>query len=117
MVLTFKSSVPEVFTLMRTDADGAKTVATATKTENQGQWRLTLSHPSQSWSRDFYGPNVLGGLSDFFVSKENDFRDARARGHRPRPEPIDRSQRFDEVGNPAASPITMSQRDSRYRGR
>jgi hypothetical protein len=117
MVLVFKSTTPEVFELSRIDSDGRKTVCTATRTGNTDQWTLSLSHPGgQSWQRHCYGPNVIDHVGGMFVSKESEYKEAKARDFRPRPEPLDRSIRFDEIGNPTASPITMSQRDSRFKG-
>jgi hypothetical protein len=100
MVLTFKSTTPEVFELTRIDSDGRKTVCTATRTGRTDQWVLNLSHPSgQSWSRHAYGSNVLDHVGGMFESRESDYREARRRGHQiPIRLSVDRNVRVDEAG-------------------
>jgi hypothetical protein len=117
MVLVFKSTTPEVWELSRIDADGRKTVCTLTKS-GYDQSTVTLTHPDgQSWSRHCYGPNYIDHVGSMFVSKEGDYRDAKARGFRPKQEAVyDRNIRVDEMGNAQGAPIVMSTRDSRYRG-
>jgi hypothetical protein len=118
MVLTFRSSQPEIFELTRVDSEGRRTVATGTRTGNTDQWTVNLSHPGgQSWSRHVYGPNIIDHLGEMFVSKESTYRDAKARGFRPRQEPYDKNVPVDEMGNVQRANIVMNQRDSRYRGR
>jgi hypothetical protein len=118
MVLVFKSTTPEVFELTRVDSEGRKTTCIATRTGRTDQWQLNLVHPSgQSWQRHAYGPNAIDFVGDLFVSKESDYRDAKARGFRPRQEPYDKNVPVDEMGNVQRANIVMNQRDSRYRGR
>jgi hypothetical protein len=100
MVLTFKSTTPEVFELTRIDSDGRKTVCTATRTGRTDQWVLNLSHPSgQTWSRHVYGPNAIDFVGDMFVSPESDYREAKRRGHQtPIRLTVDKNIRVDEAG-------------------
>ena len=115
MVLTFRSTTPESYTLVRVDSEGNRSVATTTKTENRGQWLTTLRHPSgQSWSRHCYGPNALDHVCGMLEAHESDYRDAAARGHRPPQPKYDNSVRIDDAGNYTGAQIMIDRRrDSR----
>lgn len=100
MALTFRSSTPEVFQIIGRDVDGSKRVATATKTDGHNRWSLRLEHPSgRHWDGQFYGANVLDALGELLNDKDSEYRQERARGHKPEPEMRDKSRALPEFGN------------------
>lgn len=109
MVLVFKSTTEEYFQIVGRDSDGSKRVATATKTAGN-RWDLRLEHPSgRHWDGQFFGPNVLDALGELLNDKEVEYRQSRARGHKPAPEMLRDSNR----NLPDHAPITTSPLDYR----
>lgn len=108
MVLTFRSSIPEVFKIVGRDTDGRERVATATRQDSQQpRWSLKLTHPSgRTWDGDFHGPNVLDALGELLNSKETEYKQARAAGHRPDRMLRDPNVRVDNFGDDIQAPIT-----------
>src|SRR5260370_42343698 len=102
------------------DADGSKRVATLERDpSNPRKWAGSVDHPGgASWSVDALDPDAvaaLGKLSEAFVSREVDFKQSKARGHRPEPKRPDFNRPvFDGSDN---APITMGERDSRFHRR
>ncbi len=92
MSLTFRSTISETFKIIGEDSDGSRRVATATRIPGaQARWDLKLEHPSgRSWKGDFTGTNVLDSLGQLVNDKDVEYRQERARSHRPQP-----SQSFD----------------------
>jgi hypothetical protein len=96
MALVFKSSTPETFKIVGVDTDGRQRVATATRSDGR-RWELKLTHPSgRTWSGDFHGHNILDALGELLNSKEDEYKAAKARGHKPEPQPYDYNRRVDE---------------------
>jgi hypothetical protein len=95
MVLTFKSSTPAERILVERGGDGAQRIAKAVQADyNPKMWRLTLEHPSGTkFNGTFYGDgnNVNVALAQLLVEKEAAYKEEAARGHRPRPAPLDTS--------------------------
>jgi hypothetical protein len=93
VALTFKSSRPVERVLIERGSDGAQRVCKARQTDyNPKMWNLTLEHPSgMTWKGTFHGDgnNVNIALAQLLVDKENDYREEAARGHKPRPAPLD----------------------------
>lgn len=116
MALTFRSSTPEVFKIIGEDSDGSRRVAVATRVPgSQERWELQLTHPSgRNWSAVFNGPNVLDALGALVNDKNVEYRQERARGHKPEPPMYDHNRRLPDVGD--HTPIFMNQRDTRYTG-
>ncbi len=101
MVLTFRSSIPESFTLIGVDSDGRKRVCVASKNDDDFHWQLALSHPSgQTWSGSFHGPNVLDALTEMLASKDSEFKQDRARGDRPHEERFDPNRAVNDGSEP-----------------
>jgi hypothetical protein len=108
MVLTFRSTTPEVFKIIGEDSDGSRRVATATRVPgSQARWDLKLEHPSgRSWKGDFTGPNILDALGELLNSKDIEYRQERNRGHRPEPSQFDYNRRLPDDGDiPSIVPI------------
>jgi hypothetical protein len=108
MVLTFQSTVPEVFKIIGQDSEGSRRVAVATRVPGaQTRWALELTHPSgRNWKGDFFGPNVLDALSELVRSKDDEYKSERARGHRPPPEPFGISRHVSVPDDGHVTPIT-----------
>jgi hypothetical protein len=84
MALTFRSSIPETFTLTGVDTTGRKRTVTATRESGEFYWDMTLRHPSgQTWPARFHGPNVLDAMSELMTSRDAEFKQDGARGDRP----------------------------------
>ena len=118
MSLTYRSSISEMVQIVVTDTDGSRRVATLERDpSNPRKWAGSVDHPSgQSWRVDTFDPDAtaaLDKLAHAFVSREVDFRQSKARGHRPEPKRPDFNQRVLDGGDDAQ--ITMSQRDNRRR--
>ena len=94
MVLTFASTIAEVFKIIGEDSDGSRRVAVATRLPGTyARWDLELTHPSgRSWKGDFTGTNILDALGEMLNSKEIEYRQARNRGHRPEPKVFDHNR-------------------------
>jgi hypothetical protein len=115
MVLTFRSTISEVFKIIGEDSDGSRRVATATRVPgSQERWELQLTHPSgRNWNASFNGPNVLDALGALVNDKNVEYVQEKARGHKPEPKMRDMNRQIPDTGDIA--PIFMNQRDSRYR--
>jgi hypothetical protein len=115
MVLTFRSTIAEVFKIIGEDSDGSRRVATATRVPgSQERWDLQLTHPSgRNWNASFNGPNVLDALGALVNDKNVEYVQEKARGHKPEPPRRDMNRQLPDVGGPA--PVFMDRRDSRYR--
>jgi hypothetical protein len=98
MSLVFRSSIPEQFAIIGQDSDGNRRIATATKVDSQQtRWDLKLTHPSgRNWSGSFNGPNVLDALGELMSSKTIDYRQEKARGHRPEQPLFDHNRRLSD---------------------
>ena len=101
MALTFRSSTPETFRIIGQDSDGGTRVAEATKVPGQtSRWDLRLTHQSgRNWQATFHGPNVLDALGELMNSKNSEFLQEKARGHRPEPQPYDHNRQLPETGD------------------
>ena len=116
MSLTFRSSIPERVQIVVTDTDGSRRVATLERDpNNQRKWTGSVDHPGgQRFRVDTFDPDsstALGKLAEAFVSREIDYRQSKARGHRPEPKRPDFNQRVPDSGDYA--PIVRDQRDNR----
>jgi hypothetical protein len=118
MSLTFKSTISERVQIIVRDTDGSKRVATLERDpSNPRKWAGSVDHPSgERWPVDTFDPDAVAALDKLahaLVSREVDYRQSKGRGHRPEPKAFDYNRRLLD-GNDDV-PITMSQRDSRYR--
>ncbi len=118
MALTFRSTTSEMVQIVVRDADGSKRVATIERDPGTRKWVGSVDHPSgEKYPVESFGPDstdALDKLSHAFVSREVDYRQSRARGHRPEPrQSFDYNRQLLDGGNDA--PITMSERDNRRR--
>ena len=101
MALTYRSSIPESFTIIGTDADGRQRVATATRHSGDFNWRLNLRHPSgEFWEGSYRAPGgsnagVIDALGELMRQKDQAFKIDKARGDRPPPAPRDTSRSVD----------------------
>jgi hypothetical protein len=113
VVLSYRSSTPEVFKIIGQDSDGSRRVAVATKIPgSQERWDLQLQHPSgRTWNGVFNGPNVLDALGQLVNDKDVEYKQERARGHRPEPEVRDMNRALPDVGDFAE--IVRDNRDKR----
>lgn len=94
MALTFRSTIAEFVQIVVRDSDGSKRVATLERDpSNSRNWRGSVDHPSGTkFAVDASGidsTDALGKLAQAFVSRENDYRQSKNRGHRPEPKPFD----------------------------
>src|ERR1700761_1161663 len=105
MALTFRSSIPESFTLVGTDSDGRQRRVTATKRSDQFYWDMRLDHPSgRNWQAQFSGPQILDAMSELMRSRDTEFKQDKARGDRPHTEPGDQSRSVDGFAPIMADP-------------
>ena len=116
MSLTYRSTISEYVQIVVRDSDGSKRVATLERDPgNPRNWSGSIDHPGgASWSVQSFDPDAtaaLDKLAHAFASREVDFRQSKARGHRPEPKRPDFNQRVPDTGDYA--PITMSGRDNR----
>jgi hypothetical protein len=113
MVLTFRSSTPETFKIIGEDTDGSRRVAVATRIPgSQARWDLQLQHPSgRAWNGVFNGPNVLDALGQLLNDKDVEYKQERARGHKPEPQMRDVNHQLPDTGEFA--PIVRNDRDNR----
>jgi hypothetical protein len=97
MVLRFKSSTPEQFTLIGRDSHGRERSVTATKHSNDFNWQMRLQHPSgENWQATYHGPGgILDAMSELMRSKDAQFVQDRARGDRPPQRPFDYNRRIE----------------------
>ena len=109
MVLTFKSSTPAERVLIERGSDGSQRVCRAVQADyNPNMWKLTLEHPSGTkFAGTFYGDgnNAMVALAQLLVEKENTYKEEAARGHKPRPAPLDTNVPVPDA--PYASPTTI----------
>ncbi|MES5485948.1 hypothetical protein QMZ05_24610 [Bradyrhizobium sp. INPA03-11B] len=106
MSLTFKSSRPESFRLVGTDANGRTRVATAQKQSGDFYWSLRLEHPSgRNWQAQYHGQAVLDALGELMRSKDNEYVQDRARGDRPHTDAADLNYAVNDV-DPDGAPIS-----------
>src|SRR5689334_2217907 len=88
MVLTFKSSSPEQRVVIERAPDGRQRVARATMSgHNRNHWNLRVEHPNgQSWNGSYNGDgaNVIVALAEMLTRTEQDYREAKVQGDRPR---------------------------------
>ena len=113
MVLTYRSTVAESFSLIGQDTDGSRRVATAVRVPgSQQRYDLALIHPSgRTWQGSFTGANVLDALSEMLHQHDSEYRQEKNRGHKPEPpmRDVNRSV-FDGSGS---APIVRTDRDRR----
>ncbi|MDN5003896.1 hypothetical protein ACFQZO_23960 [Bradyrhizobium sp. GCM10027634] len=108
MVLTFRSSTPETFQLIGTDADGRRRTVTAVKDSGSRYWDITLRHPSgETWPARYSGDaGILDAMAELLNSKDVQFKQDRGRGDRPPPQPYDHSRSLgDADGVPPVVPF------------
>jgi hypothetical protein len=104
MVLTFKSTRAETFTISNTDEHGRTRTVTARKDADDWNWNLTLRHPSgETWSGAFTGrAGILDAMGEMMTSRDAQFVQDRDRGDRPRQVMrTDRNRAVDDGGNTA----------------
>jgi hypothetical protein len=113
MVLTYRSTIAEVFKIIGEDSDGSRRVAVATRIPgSQARWDMQLQHPSgRTWNGVFNGPNVLDALGQLVNEKNPEYIQERARGHRPEPQMRDMNRQLPDTGDIA--PIVRTDRDNR----
>jgi hypothetical protein len=101
MVLTFKSTRAEVFTISNTDEHGRTRTVTASKMPDDWNFKLTLRHPSgETWSGTYTGrAGILDAMAEMMTSRDAQFVQDRDRGDRPRPEAVDRNRSVREDGS------------------
>jgi hypothetical protein len=108
MTLTFKSSIPESFTLTGRDTDGRQRTVTATKNPGDFNWRMNLRHTSgQNWDATYHAPGrgnagILDAMAELMRSKDSDFKQDKGRGDRPPQKPRD----YNLPADGAPAPIT-----------
>jgi hypothetical protein len=84
MSLTFRSSIPQQFTIQGRDADGRVRTATATREHGDFNWNMRLQHPSgRNWDATYHGENILDALGELIVSKNIEYVQDKGRGDRP----------------------------------
>jgi hypothetical protein len=110
MALVFKSSSPEERVLFIRDKDGGERICHAVQERaNTNHWKLELTHPSgTTWKGSFNGRlDDLNLAMDRMISdREQDYREEKARGHRPPPPGRDLNIRVNDIGDDIGAPIT-----------
>jgi hypothetical protein len=91
MALTYKSTIQEYVQIIIRDSDGSTRVATLERNlDNPRNWNGSIEHPSgEKWTADSFSPDsaaAIGDLAQMFVSRESDYRQAKARNHHRTPE-------------------------------
>jgi len=105
MVLTFRSTVPEIWRISSVDSNGRERVATATKHQGDFNWQLKLQHPSgMQWQGSYHGTHVIDALGKLVNDKDSEYAAERGRGYKPEPGSRDTSVRVDELGNNTTAP-------------
>jgi hypothetical protein len=88
MVLTFKSTGLETLIVIDREPDGRQRVGRATQSaHNPRMWDIRIEHPSGSVTpATYHGTKYEAGIaiSDLMNRSENEYRQERARGDRPR---------------------------------
>jgi hypothetical protein len=85
MTLVFKSTTAEVFQIVGRDSDGSKRVATGINT-GFNRWDVQLEHPSgRAWKRTYSGTHILDALGKLVNDHDGEFKQEKARGHKPAP--------------------------------
>jgi hypothetical protein len=98
MPLTFRSSIPESFTITGRDPDGRTRTVIATKGANDFNWNMRLQHPSgENWNATYRAPGggnggILDAMSELMRSKDSEYKQDRARGDRPQQPKFDYNQ-------------------------
>ena len=104
MTLTYRSSIPQSFTLIGRDPDGRQRSVTASKGSQDFYWNLHLRHPSgRNWQAQYRGEGVLDAMSELLNSKDAEFKLDKARGDRPHEEPLDRNRSVDGYAPPISA--------------
>jgi hypothetical protein len=103
MVLTFKSTRPERFTLVGEDEYGRERICVAEKAPDDWNWSLRLVHPSgEMWEGAYAGRAILDAMSEMVASRDPQFVQDRENGDRPRQVMrTDRNRSVDDSGNTA----------------
>jgi hypothetical protein len=116
MVLTFKSTARETYTLLGLDAEGNNRSVTAVRSEaNPRRWEMTYTSPTYNTVASFDGVAVLDAMAKVFDDQENRYREAQRRGHKPEPMLRDTSIQVSDLGETAIGHNPSA--DSYYRPR
>ncbi|MEH2547131.1 hypothetical protein V1283_003776 [Bradyrhizobium sp. AZCC 2262] len=98
MVLTFRSSIPQSFTITGRDADGRTRTAIATREHGDFNWNMRLRHPSgRSWDATYHGEAVLDALGELITSKDTEYKQDKGRGDRLPQQPYDHNRQVGSV--------------------
>lgn len=101
MTLTYRSSIPQQFTITGRDPDGRTRTATATRASGEFNWNMRLQHPSgRHWEATYRGENILDALGELVSSKETEFKQDKGRGDRPHAETYDGNRRVENMPSP-----------------
>ena len=107
MVLTFKSTTPEIWRISSVDSNGRERVATATKHQGDFNWQLKLQHPSgMQWQGSYHGTHVIDALGKLVNDKDSEYAAERGRGYRPEPASRYAHVPVDDRGNDIGARIT-----------
>jgi hypothetical protein len=104
VTITYRSSIPQQFTLIGRDPDGRQRSVTASKGSQDFYWNLRLQHPSgRNWQAQYRGGGVLDAMCELLNSKDAEFTADRARGDRPHEEPVDHNRSVEGTPAPIAA--------------
>lgn len=106
MVLSYRSSTPESFQIIGTDAAGRKRSVTATKHPGDFAWQLRLQHPSgRHWEASYHGnAGIIDAMGELMNSQDAEFRQDKARGDRPHQDGYDHNRSLTDGDIPPVVP-------------